>query len=306
MLSVVSWEAMSDPVEKNMSDQERIIDAVNLYKASETGRGRRGTARQCSLATEVANMLSNWVKAGAREIEFVNSSEMSSWAESQRNRVGADIRVRLDIRHDVAATAISLLHEGTHLRIRGRAVDQEMICREMELLLYEELLSPGIAYKDHSGTSMRAVLLMGSDFEVELQQQKLYRDNQQLIDWILHIGIQSPEGGTYSNSLTDTWVRSHFDEWGGVSNRWATSLRHFVRVLAPRSTEIENAECILKCLVQVQDHDEYWRHVTEVIGGAAELSRLFQTMAREFHNQRRDESYARLYELARVRIIDLS
>src|SRR5262249_11691740 len=74
-------------------------------------------------------------------------------------------------------------------------------------------------------------------------QGELYAKNK-LVDHILKISA-------YSDSVDTKWIQDHFDDWGGMENRDATTKVLFLQRLTD-SPSVQNARLILKVLMSIK------------------------------------------------------
>jgi hypothetical protein len=100
----------------------KLYDAINLFKASQTGRGNLGTSDQRALARSVVTKL--WRLRGEDEIDFSHDSAFGV-SGGLRSLFGADVRLHdPTVGGDAASASIILVHEAVHLLIDRHYLDE--------------------------------------------------------------------------------------------------------------------------------------------------------------------------------------
>jgi hypothetical protein len=78
------------------------------------------------------------------------------------------------------------------------------------------------------------------------------------------------EGQYAKESLTLIWLKQNITNYGGIRNRWATTLGHYVRVLGterpPRSVIIDLLESV--------NQPPYWNELVRAAGGIEALRNI--------------------------------
>jgi hypothetical protein len=240
-----------------------IYEAINAFKASQTGRGTRGTTVEQRRAHNVVRKL--WQLWGENEIGFHDLN--NTFGDSDEWRVFSD-DIRLDNSLNggiIASASVTLIHEAVHLVESVTYVEEELLCRGLQLLYYPELLPPGVTYYDRRGRRKTAILSVGSAREDSLKEQTKYARRNQLVDYV--IGI--PE---YAEYLESEWVARHGRDWGGVANRLGWTKGKFLKVLGDdHSIPAEHADLIVEILESVSETQ--WSTVIQAAGGEANIRR---------------------------------
>ena len=262
-----------------------IFDAFNLFLASQTGRGNLGTAAQRTLAHQVRTKIWRLLRNDEIEIAGLRSSVMGS-SGGLRAFTGCDIQISDSLRDDVAGISVTLVHEVVHEIVDLDYVDEELLCRGLQLVYYAELLPPGVAYADGRGRGQRATLTVGSARETSLRSQVAWARANQLVDYIISMS-------EYGNSLSIHWVRRNGRNWGGPRNRWATTLGHFLRLLADGG-EAAEAGLVVECMEAVSaGRNDLWRELLRTAGGERALAEAVRRPNALYSN----EYFARLQAL---------
>lgn len=249
---------------------DRIYDAVNLFKFSATGRGLHTVGgdpvyrqRYNKLVRDVLNEL--WSLWQRDEIKFVALGP-EIIGDSAR-RAGADIRVNLELSPAdrpvvygmpanqalLAGTSLNIVHEAVHLvRDISSYPEEETVCRTLQLLYFQDLQT-GVRYTSRiTNQSHTAKLLpegtflpsLIGDYHFRLQKYRL----GQLIDQVLSMQ-------TYRDYLTADFIRRSMRWWGGIRNRWLTTRGYYLRVLADDGPA--NQTLILEILESIPSHADW-------------------------------------------------
>jgi hypothetical protein len=254
-----------------------IYDAINAFAASETGKGRRGTAVQRRRAIAVLRKL--WQLWGEDEIGFHDLERL--FGDSHEWRFWTD-DIRLGISTtggDVAAASVTLVHEALHLVEDMSYVDEELACRQLQLLYYPELLPPGTLFSNRRRRRVRAIITVGTGREQSLSDQSRFAARDQLVDYVINIR-------TYADSLEVDWVARHARDWGGLSNRWGSTKGEFLRVLGgDHDASAEQAGLIVAILESVSPTE--WREVIRTAGGEDKVRRAvrFALYSNEYYGR---------------------
>jgi hypothetical protein len=238
-----------------------VYDAINAFKASHTGRGHVGTAVERRRARAIVRKL--WELWGDDEIGFDDLDNL--FGDSHEwGLFRDDIRVDLgSTGNNVAGVSVTIVHEAVHLLEDRSYIDEELLCRTMQLHYYHELLPPGIPYQDRRGRRKRAILHGGTARESSLRSQAELADRNQLVDYIINIR-------EYADSLDADWVAANGRGWDGLSRRWASTKGNFLRVLGDGNTSATaNARLIVEILESVTQTQ--WHEVIRSAGGEGEI-----------------------------------
>jgi|GEM_PF-3017571 len=249
---------------------DRIYDAVNLFKFSPTGQGSHtvgGDAiyrqRYDKLTKDVLREL--WSLWQQDEIKFVDLGPRLI-GDSAR-RPGADIRVNLELSPAdrpvvygmpanqalLAGTSLNIVHEAVHLvRDIASYPEEETVCRTLQLLYFQDLQG-GVRYASRiTGQPHTAKRLPEGTFLPSLIADYIFRLRKyqlgQLIDQVLSLG-------TYRAWLTADFIRRSIRWWGGIRNRWLTTRGYYLRVLADEGPA--NQALILEILESIRSHADW-------------------------------------------------
>ncbi len=269
-----------------MAVDTRIWEAASMFISSPTGRGQRGNPRQRSLATQVVRKLQNLISED--EIGFSNLDAntygvsyegIASWGRN-------DIQVTNILRSDIAGTSIVLVHEGTHLVIDRHYVQEELDCRTLEILYFEDLAYTPTRwlYQTRNGGTATSVqlnpaTLSGAPYLQGLDYQRTLLGRDQLVDYVLSMS-------EYSDSVRTDWVRQNFNNWGGIGNRWPSSQGVFIRRLASDGGEL-NAAFIVRILLSVSHtRRDVWDYLVRMAGGLDRLRSVLSSIRRRLSDGR--------------------
>jgi hypothetical protein len=231
---------------------KRVDDAIKLYEKSRTGRGK-GDPSLSPLAVIVAKKLRRLFEDDEIGIALLRKGRFGEAGEEWWEH---DVRIASISFWDIASLSNVLVHEAAHLCMFLSSFEEEVRCRLLEMDYYSQLRH-GIWLDD--GRSVRFVAYSIGDDPVRREYRYGYYLKGQLIDVILN-------SGTYSDDLTEKWVRANIYEWGGIANRWTTSKGHFIRVLAKRKDESgHNASLILRILESIEEK-KHWDKMLLKVG----------------------------------------
>lgn len=249
---------------------DRIYDAVNLFKFSPTGQGSHtvgGDAiyrqRYDKLTKDVLREL--WSLWQQDEIKFVDLGPRLI-GDSAR-RPGADIRVNLELSPAdrpvvygmpanqalLAGASLNIVHEAVHLvRDIASYPEEETVCRTLQLLYFQDL-QVGVRYTSRvTGQPHTAKLLPEGTFLPSLIADYIFRLRKhqlgQLVDQVLSLE-------TYRAWLTADFIRRSIRWWGGIRNRWLTTRGYYLRVLADDGPA--NQALILEILESIRSHADW-------------------------------------------------
>jgi hypothetical protein len=227
---------------------DRIYDAINLFKYSPTGHGNGRIGgdeeyrrRYHQLAVSVQHKL--WALWSANEIGFAHLPSRLIGDSSDRRR-GFDIRISVSIepttdparyptaanQGKVAATSCNVVHEATHL-VRGVAcrAESEMLCRTLEVCYFRDLESP-IGYLSRvTGTPCTAQFLPSTPLYWEYQARIDQIATANLIDAVFELETYRTD---LESSATARFIARSLTWWGGPGNRWPETRGYYLRSLA--------------------------------------------------------------------------
>lgn len=159
-----------------------------------------------------------------KRITFDGSMPTDVYGESAETVFVGFIRLHTGWSGHEPTAALVMAHEAVHLVEKmANEIDEELACREFDCDMITEIMT-GIPYTDAAGRKHTAQITGGPLFK-RYNEQVMYQKANQLIDTVLALPI-------YAKHLDKDWVVKNLHNWGGLSNRWATSLGHYVRVLA--------------------------------------------------------------------------
>jgi hypothetical protein len=272
---------------------DRIYDAINLFKYSPTGQGTHDVggdaayrAKYRRLASDVIEKL--WELWSAEEIAFANLG--AGLVGDSASRFGADIRVNQTIepaaasyataenQGKLAAASCNLAHEATHLvRDIECYPEEETLCRTIQLFYFQDLKTARSYRSRVTGGSCTAQYLPTTPYYAGYQSRLNRLLSQDLIDSVLamseyrdgHEGLESDE--------TAEFVARSLPWWGGLSRRWPSTRGYYLRSLASREND-DYAQAILQIL-------ESFTHATwqQARGCAGDLGRIRHGLTNGHH-----------------------
>jgi hypothetical protein len=223
----------------------RVYDAINIYKFSPTGQGQSTVGgdsayqqRYRSLAQRVQQKL--WELWGDDEIGWHDTGK--SYGTAAR-RIGHNIKIThefeptltgnyytADNQAFLAASTAIMVHECVHLVEERTYVEEEVVCRTLQILIYLDLVN-GVPYTSKvCGQRCTAKIApIGRElaaFMAEYNQNRVpaYR-NGQIADLV--VGNK-----TYRDSLEADFVIRSLGWWGGIARRQPTTRGYYLNTLA--------------------------------------------------------------------------
>ena len=272
----------------------RIYDMINVFKYSPAREAARLVGcdadfrnRYRALANDVVEELWRLYRAG--EIGFAKltwTNQFVLWGEAER-RPGFDVRINDKVeptasssnyasapeQSRLAAASLIMVHEAVHLvRDIPNYVEEEMVCRTLELLYYKDL-HLGRTYASRvTGTRCTARIRPEPREVGHLrnlhEEQVSYYDCAQLVDFVL------TDTNEYRPSLTSDFINRSLEWWGGINNRHFQVRGYYLRVLADDPTR--QPEPILKILESIPTEADW----VDVKRTAGPLSRIRQALDR--------------------------
>jgi hypothetical protein len=264
----------------------RIYDAINLYKFSPTGQGtvnvgggRMFQAKYQRLAKAVVEKL--WLLWGADEIGFHNLG--NSIGTSKNQRPGHDIRVNKLIEPSaipasyqdpmnqgkLAATSCNIVHEAVHLvRDIGSYPEEELLCRTLQLSYFRDLISPRSYQSRFANARCTAAFLPTTPYFDDYQ----FRLNHlhDLIDTVLDMEEYRRD---LESDRTAEFISWAIGWWGGLSMRWPSTRGYFLRSLASREDR-DFRESILQILESLTR--QQWQAAKTVAGDLQKIRRRLE------------------------------
>jgi hypothetical protein len=243
----------------------RIWNAASMFFASPTGRAARGPADVRAMAPKVVRKLRSEVvddEVGFGKLD-ANTNGLSREGISAWGRNNVVVNDRLV--NDLAATSIVLVHEAMHLVVDRAYVTEELWCRTLEILYFEDLTTGTWAYaqwKSGQANSVRLDPTRLNGYAAYIQVQQNLWAMDRLLDHILTMD-------EYSKSLKAGWIRDHFDAYGGIGNREPATKGLYVKVLTADGG-VENARLVLRVLLSVArtpGNAAEWNAVVRAAGG---------------------------------------
>ncbi len=248
-----------------------IYDAINIFKYSPTGQGSRRVGGDTAYQQRYARLIhltieKLWMLWRQNEIG-ADTLGRNLYGDAAI-RDGFDIRINRSFQPDkepatygtarnqakLAAFSLILVHEGIHLVHDLNVVEEEVICRTVELLYYQDLIQGQDYTSRVTGERGTARLMaIGSDLGAlisDLNGMRRWYDRAQLIDWILSIPI-------YHHWLTAQFVRRSIRWWGGIGNRTPLTRGLYLNALA-EDQQRADAALMVEILGSINSQAE-WR-----------------------------------------------
>jgi hypothetical protein len=271
---------------------DRIYDAINLFKYSPTGQGSGSIPGDAEyrrkyhrLAVDVQNKL--WRLWSANEIGWAHIPDLIG--DSQAGRRGLDIRVSNLIEPSsdparyptpeqqgrLAATSCNLVHEATHLvSPLASYPEEETLCRMLQAFYFRDLSGPRQYPSRVTGTLCTAVFLPNTPFHADWQGRRNRVLSQDLIDSVL--SLEEYRDDLESDATARFVVRS-LPWWGGLRNRWPSTRGYYLRSLASR-VDHDYSESILQILESLTQRE--WQAARTCAGNIDHIGRALS----RYHN----------------------
>jgi len=234
------------------TDQDYIFDAIDIFKSSITGQGKAdygdgGPSFIKRYQTLAAKAIATLTRLSAStfltpsKITFV-PMEADEWGDSDPPNGPIHIPLRIKSPRYLPVIASILAHEATHYNTEPEVgpnyVPDELACRTLECLFYQDLTTTGVSINSLvHGTRMSPVRmhfkLAHADWLGGMRNQYDHFQKKQLIDFVLSME-------TYRNHLMADWVEKNLEYWGGPKNRWSTTLGYYVHRLAAHPSTTRN------------------------------------------------------------------
>ena len=271
---------------------DRIYDAINLFKYSATGQGTaniggdgRYRARYRGVASRVLAKL--WELWQGDEIGWANLRP-TLVGDSLANRAGWDIRANNSLEPStnsttyataahqgrLAASSCNIVHEAVHLAHQINSYpEEEVLCRTIQLFYFRELTT-GRTYRSRvTGSQLTARYTPTTPFFQTYQNRLVRLASRDLIDNVFNIDGYRRDLET---APTAAFVARSFAWWNGLRNRWPSTRGYYLRSLASQSHDY--AHKILEILESIPA--ARWPAARSCAGN---LDRIRQGLARNYH-----------------------
>jgi len=201
------------------------------------------------------------VAAKLREFERSNDIRYdklpgTTYGLSDEFLFGKYVKVNEAYRGDVGSTSLVLAHEGVHRLLASKSIDEEITCFSFQVDYFVELLA-GVTYTSPASgaaaTASTSSAVAGAPSQTDVARGWGMKD--QLVDYVIAMPI-------YQERVTETWVKSNLSKWGGLRNRWATSLGLFAKALSGWEG---NSALVLDVLEAMRTTSD-WTEVQRVVG----------------------------------------
>lgn len=272
---------------------DRIYDAINIFKFSPTGRGTANIGgdamyqeRYRRLAADILARL--WGLWNSDEIGFAKL-RTDLIGDSQTRRAGPDIRVNILLEPSsdtttyqdatnqsrLAAASCNIVHEATHL-VRHIACypEEETLCRTIQVFYFRDLRSPQNYHSRFANVRCTARFLTSTPFYHGYESRLNRILSGDLIDSVLNIAEYRRDLET---EATAEFIKRSLNWWGGLSNRWPSTRGYYLRSLAACRGH-DFAEQILTILESLTT--QQWLAAKTVAGS---LERIREGLARGHH-----------------------
>ena len=254
--------------DQEKKDQQEFRDAIDIIANTPTGKGNihlSGVPVYDSIygsyATAALELLREYLDE-EDEIIFDNLPP-HQYGHSLWWWPGANIRINVKFRGQLGVVSSLLFHEGCHCLPDVRKlneVEQEVICRTLQVALYRDL-TKGITIRSAQSGQLTTVSLpiQNAPADLSLQDHKL--QSGQLVDLVL-----VPRAG-YLSYLTPKWIARAFSWWGGMANREPETKGHYLRILVQENDRY--AKLILEILESMKTSGPNWQDEWNSLVGAA-------------------------------------
>jgi hypothetical protein len=266
-----------------------IIEAIALFDHSETARGVRRPAGRWPL--RVVDRLRDLHTIDAVLFTPPVTRPKTGIVKGEwdpESKEGPVVRLNPAYFKDVPekerlpAVSLVLVHEGLHAVWTGRdSLYDEMAARKLSVRYFRELSGPGVM----NVLTDRRVRVGGSKFFDEYRQMGQDLDRDQLVDFVLNIGVYTDD-----RYLDRDWVVNNLDNWGGVRNRRQQTKQLYVTKLLTAADNPHYAARVLAVLESIETNSDWLRmllHI-ETVSGDGTLRKLRLA----FRNLLRDRGHA--------------
>jgi hypothetical protein len=241
---------------------DRIYDAINLFKDSPTGIGtadfrgdRRYQDRYRQLARNVLTKL--WQLWAINAIGFSQLPRRQAGRATNVDGHGGTIKIHVALeppqdpadygtsenQGKLAATSCEMVHEAVHLVHNLRQdVEEEVLCRTIQAFYFHDLQAPRTYQSRITGTLLTAQYLPTTPLYEDMKTRYKHLRAHDLVDEVIAYGgyadLDAPE--------TATFIARSLEWWGGPRARWVRTRRDYIRALAAQGDQY--AELILQVL----------------------------------------------------------
>ena len=228
-----------------------IVQAVAILRASATIKTHTDGAKMLAILGDFNDN---------DKIVYVANLGGTVYGQSFDNFLWGRIRINDAFLGDAETTSAVIAHELIHLSLAMfDEFDEEIKCREFDARYLTEIIG-GFSYSDPAttGAFKTAKLTTASQLWAHYQGLLNAAKLDQTIDTILAVR-------TYDKIISADWVVKHVDDYGGLGNRWATSLGKFVGALVCADARPAHyAPTILKVLQAISG--PYWPKAKPALG----------------------------------------
>lgn len=218
-----------------------IYDAINAFKFSSTGQGRVAlggepayVARYSDLAALAIRKL--WELYGKDEIKFdkmkalgkSNPEWLPLWTPGYHILINRSERTP----EKLGAASSTLVHEAVHLVTKRPYVEEEMLCRTVEVLYYRNLLNGVTITSQQTGRNIRVSVPPNNNMG-DLMNMNTHFVRKQLVDYVVSME-------TYRKSLDAKWIRHSSIWWRGFKNRLPKTKGYYLNVLASEGSKADS------------------------------------------------------------------
>ncbi len=228
-----------------------IVEAVAMLRAS-------ATIKTHSAGAKILAILDDFFAND--KLMYVSNLGGTVYGESFDNFLWGRLRINEAFSGDPETTSAVVAHELIHLSLALLdEFDEEIQCREFDARYLTEIIG-GFSFPDPAttGAFKTAKLTTASQLWAHYQRLLNAAKFDQLIDTILAVH-------TYDKHISADWVVKHVDDYGGLGNRWATSLGKFVGALVCADARPAHyAPTIVKVLQAIPG--PYWAQAKPALG----------------------------------------
>ncbi len=212
-----------------------IIEAIAIVKAStRIGPSPKGAA--------VLKLIDEFAEHGLLGDKIVYDSSLGpmTYGNSFGSAYSPMPRIQINTGFigDTSATAYILAHEALHRTIHDHmTIDGELMCRAQDAVFGAEL-NGGIRYMSPASGTMQVADLIGSGLAPEVAKVIANVAVQKSLDHLMTLKQYQPNLGL-------RWVLANYkSHGGGLCNRDANTLGHFLRVMANGGSLINAPEMV--------------------------------------------------------------
>lgn len=234
------------------SDKDYIFDAITIFHDSNTGQGKAvygdgGSSFVTRYQTLAAKSLATLKKFSTiiptvtgtpppMKIKFVALAP-DTWGQTYKPDGPIELPSRIKMPTLLPVIASTLVHEAAHLNTAAEVgpnyVPDELACRTLECLFYQDLATTGVEIPSLVYGATHLFKMTDTAWKWGMKEQYMHFVKKQLIDFVLSMS-------EYRNHLQADWVETNLTYWGGPNNRWSTTLGYYVHRLAAHPTPPRN------------------------------------------------------------------